>query len=167
MRSGGTLKKAGQGRKISILLMDDSAAIRGYFRDLLRETEFALWEAPDCGQAARYLAARDLAVDILLAEAMVDGRPCGWELALQMPSLRPGSKVILMSTRYLDALQAHDTYVKRGLYLWGVEFLPKPFTRGSLLNRLREVWAHGATPRLESASGVGRLGLDGFEATGC
>lgn len=152
-------------RKISILLVDDNAPMRAYIRNLLKDTEFTLWEAADCPTAMRYLQAPDLAVDMMLSEIVVE-TPCGWDLAAQVSMLRPQAKVILMSSRYLDALQGHKPYITQGLYLWGVEFLPKPFSRDQLMERLREVWAHGATLRLESATGLGRLGSEGFETTG-
>lgn len=143
-------------RKISVLLVDDNVAVREHVRSLLRGTEFALWEATDCAQAERFIASRDLAVDILLSEIA----PCGWDLAVQAVQLRPRVRVLLMSSRYLDTVQGHGLYVRQGIYIRGVEFIPKPFTRDSLLGRLREVWAHGPLVRLESASGIlGRLGM--------
>lgn len=147
------------------MLVDDSAPMREYIRNILKGSEFTLWEAPDCPTAMRYLQATDLAVDMMLSEIVVE-TPCGWDLAAQVSLLRPQAKVILMSSRYLDALQGHKPYITQGLYLWGVEFLPKPFGRDQLMERLREVWTHGATVRLESATGLGRLGSTDFDVTG-
>lgn len=137
-------------RKVSVLLVDNNVAVREHVRNLLRGTEFTLWEAADAATAEKFLASQDLAVDILLAE--IDTR--GWDLAIQVVQVRPLARVLLMSSRYLDTVQSHGLYIKQGIFIRGVEFIPKPFTRESLLARLREVWAHGPRVRLESASGV-------------
>lgn len=146
-------------RKISVLLVDNSAGVREHVRKALLGTEFTLWEASDCSTAEKFLASRNLAVDILLGE--ID--TCGWELAIQVVQFRPEARVLLMSSRYLDTVQSHGLYIKQGLFIRGVEFIPKPFNRSFLLDRLREIWAHGPRVRLESASGI--LGGPGTGAT--
>lgn len=144
-------------RKTSILLVDDNARLREHVKSMIDRTEFTLWEAADVATAERFLASPKLAVDILLADITVENSG-GWELALQSASLRPRTKVLLMSSRYLDAVQSHGLYVRQGLYLRGVAFLPKPFGRDDLLARLRDLWKHGPAVRLESASGSLLLG---------
>jgi DNA-binding NarL/FixJ family response regulator len=144
-------------RKISVLLVDDSPLMRGHILDLLEGTEFTCWEAASGEEAEHYLDSPKLAVDILLSEVSV-GRRSGWDLAIQIATLRPRTKVLLMSSRYLDAVQSHGLYIRQGLYLRGAEFLPKPFPRDTLLSRLRKLWLHGPALRLESVSNFGVTG---------
>lgn len=146
-------------KKVSILLVDGNARLRDHIKDMLRDTEFTLWEAADGATAERFLASPKLAVDILLADVTLD-HSGGWDLAIQCASVRPRTKVLLMSSRYLDAVQNHGLYVRQGLYLRGVAFLPKPFGREDLVSRLRDLWKHGPTVRLESTSGSSLLGRE-------
>lgn len=144
-------------RKISVLLVDDNPAVLSYVKALLEGSEFTCWEAEDGVAAEHYLTSPKLAVDILLSEVAV-GAKSGWDLAIKVATLRPRTKVLLMSSRYLDAVQSHGLYIRQGIYLRGVEFLPKPFTPEVLLSRLRAIWSHGPVIRLESASGFGIQG---------
>lgn len=144
-------------RKISILLVDDNPAMREYIRSILEGSEFTCWEAGNGDAAEHYLTSPRLAVDILLSEVAV-GAKSGWELAIQVATLRPRTKVLLMSSRYLDAVQSHGLYIRQGIFLRGVEFLSKPFTRDILLARLRGLWHHGPVVRLESVSNYGIQG---------
>jgi len=144
-------------RKISVLLVDDNPAMREYVRSLLEGTEFSCWEAANGDAAEHYLTSPKLAVDLLLSEVAV-GPKSGWDLAIQVATLRPRTKVLLMSSRYLDAVQSHGLYIRQGLYLRGVEFLSKPFTRETALARLRALWQYGPVVRLESVSQYGIQG---------
>lgn len=140
--------------KISILLADDSGGFRTYVTEMLKGTEFTVWEAHDSPSARKFLASPKLAVDILLTDTFE--RPeIGWELALDAATLRPGIKVLLMSSRYLDAVQSHASYVHQGVILVGAEFILKPFSRSTLIARLQALWKTGPHVRLEQVSGVG------------
>jgi DNA-binding response OmpR family regulator len=142
-------------RKVSVLLVDNSARVREHVRKGLAGTEFALWEAADYSAGEKFLASPKLAVDILLAE--IDSR--GWDLAIQVVQHRPQARVLLTSSRYLDTVQSHGLYIRQGIFIRGVEFIAKPFNLDALVVRLREVWAHGPHVRLESASGIlGQMG---------
>ena len=71
-------------------------------------------------------------MDLLLTDIVMpglDGRAVADKLRPRHPSLR----VLYMSGYTQDAI------VQRGVLDAGIEFLPKPFTRATLLARVREV----------------------------
>lgn len=151
--------------KISILLVNGSGGFRNHVKSMLQGSEFTIWEAHDSPTARNFLASPKIAIDILLCD-IFERSSAGWDLAIEAAFLRPGIKILLMSSRYLDAVQGHDHYIHQGLCLRGTEFILKPFTQENLLNRLQTLWEIGPTVRLDPVSGYGIPGPSGRRVGG-
>ena len=70
-------------------------------------------------------------IDLLLTDVVMPGLD-GRELASQMAALRPGLRVLYMSG-YAD-----DVIVHRGVLVQRTLLVQKPFTKGTLLQKVRE-----------------------------
>ncbi len=90
-------------------------------------------EAKDGIEALQMVEARGVnCIDLLLTDVIMP-RMGGKELADRLKSLRPEIRV-LFTSGYTD-----DAIVHHGVLDAGIAFLPKPFTRASLAQKVREV----------------------------
>ena len=114
------------------LLVEDAEPLREVVRQFLQQGGYNVLVAGD-GTAA--LAAARLhpgPIHLLLTDVVMPGLS-GPQLAQELRIARPGMRVLFMSGYTDEALGRH------GVLEEGIALLEKPFTRGSLLRKLREV----------------------------
>jgi CheY-like chemotaxis protein len=115
----------------AILVVEDEPALRELTCALLEDSGYTVIESTgveDAIQTAKDLRRR---IDLLLTDVVMP-RLDGRELANQMGALRPGLKVLYMSG-YTD-----DVIVHRGVLAQGMLLVQKPFTKSTLLQKVRE-----------------------------
>jgi two-component system, cell cycle sensor histidine kinase and response regulator CckA len=117
----------------TILLVEDDALLRALTRTLLSEAGYLVLEAENA-EVALALAERHAAPIHLLLTDVVLPRVGGRQLADQLCARRPETKVLFMSG------YTNDSIVRHGVVESAVELLQKPFTRISLLSRIRGVF---------------------------
>jgi len=114
----------------TILLVEDDALVRALTRTLLSQAGYHVLEAENA-EAALALAERHSAAIHLLLTDVVLPRVGGRQLADQLCARRPETKVLFMSG------YTNDSIIRHGVVDSAVELLQKPFTRVSLLRRIR------------------------------
>ncbi len=115
----------------TILVVDDEAGIRGLMRKILRRERYVVVEAGSAEEALAAAEAHGQPFDLLLTDVMLPGM-LGPELARQMYAAQPSLKVLYISG------YTPDEAVRSGDSPPGARFLPKPFTLGALLSKVRE-----------------------------
>lgn len=119
----------------TILLVDDEPLVRGLCRAFLAD-DYAVLEA-DVGPSALEVCRQyDGPIHLLLTDLMMP-KMNGVELVLQVCQLRPATRVLFMSAYAEPSLR--ETIVREH----PLRFLQKPFTRQSLLAKIRMVLASG------------------------
>jgi CheY-like chemotaxis protein len=125
----------------TILLVEDSDAVRNLAKRILRGLGYTVLTAHD-GREALELASTDQSrIDLLLTDVVMPNM-CGRQLAEEITSRRPSIKVLYMSG-YTD-----DVIIQKGVHERGADFIEKPFTAATLGERVRA--------RLDSARAVVR-----------
>jgi DNA-binding response OmpR family regulator len=115
----------------SILVVDDEAGIRGLMRKILRRERYDVVEAGSAEEALAVAAARAKPFELLLTDVMLPGM-LGPDLARKMQEGQASLKVLFISG------YTEDEAVRAGEHMTGARFLPKPFTLGALLGKVRE-----------------------------
>jgi PAS domain S-box-containing protein len=131
----GTAKSPSNDRDLAkgsetILLVEDDALVRALTRTLLSEAGYHVLEAENA-EAALAVAERHTASIHLLLTDVVLPRVGGRQLADQLCARRPETRVLFMSG------YTNDSIIRHGVVDSAVELLQKPFTRVSLLRRVR------------------------------
>jgi two-component system cell cycle sensor histidine kinase/response regulator CckA len=116
----------------TILLAEDSAAVRVAARQILERLGYTVLEAPS-GRDALNIASKRVAPIHLLLTDVVMPEMSGRELTEQFARLRPDAKVLYMSG-YTD-----DAIVRHGILRPGIAYLQKPFSPDTLARKVREV----------------------------
>jgi len=124
-----TVVGAGQ----TVLLAEDEDAVRLLASRVLRKQGYRVLEAADGVEAVRVADNYGGFIHVLLTDVVMP-RMGGRELVERLLPLRPGMRVIYMSGYTDDALLQHG--VSTGASAW---FMEKPFTPGTLVNKLRQV----------------------------
>lgn len=130
----GEAKTPGAVRAETVLVVEDSAEVRAYSAEVLRELGYLVLEAPD-GQGALALLERPGAarVDLLFTDVILPGGMTGPALAERARALHPGLKV-LFTTGY-----AQSASERAGWVAPGSELITKLFTYADLAARTRAV----------------------------
>jgi PAS domain S-box-containing protein len=116
----------------TILLVEDSAAVRALAREILEKAGYTVIEAGGGPEAIDLCTNVDVAID-LVATDLVMPRMSGRELAARIAEILPRARVL-----YFSAYS--DTHVlTRGLIEPGASFIQKPFVPATLLRKVREV----------------------------
>jgi PAS domain S-box-containing protein len=125
-----------QGRGETLLVVEDEDSVRQLAARLLRDSGYEVIEAAGGEEALEALDGGP--VDLLLTDVVMSGMS-GRELAERLTASRPELPVLFMSG-YTD-----DVVVRHGVARDGRSFLPKPFTRETLLRAVSEVFSrrHG------------------------
>jgi len=116
-------------RKRTILVVDDAEVIRKMVCAMLVQNGYDCVEASDGHEALRTLA--DGPVHLVLTDVVMPGMG-GAELATRLAVERPEMRVVFMSG-YSDHPVVQD--IERTASI----FLPKPFTAGVLIAKIRQV----------------------------
>ena len=114
----------------TILLVEHSDPLRALAKEFLRGNGYAVLEAGNGREAIRISKAFGGPIHLLLADVTMPGMG-GKELAERLASLRPGIKALFMSG-YSD-----EGIVNSAMFGGGMAFLEKPFSRDTLLQRVR------------------------------
>jgi PAS domain S-box-containing protein len=115
----------------TILIVEDNAGLHKLVNRLLASAGYTVLGAPNGAEALRLLQARAQPVHLLLTDVVMP-QMSGRQLVERLAAVAPNLKVLYMSG-YTD-----DTIVRHGLLDARAPFLNKPFTRSTLLQKVRE-----------------------------
>jgi two-component system, cell cycle sensor histidine kinase and response regulator CckA len=115
-----------------VLLVENAEPLRALAKDFLKSSGYAVLEAENGKEALRIASAYGGPIQLLLTDVIMPGMG-GKQLAQQLTSLRPATKVLYMSG------YPNDGIVQSGILATGLVFLEKPFTREILLRKVRQV----------------------------
>jgi CheY-like chemotaxis protein len=116
----------------TILLVEDEQTVRELIAEMLRRQGYQVLEAKD-GLEALELAGQLNGTLSLLVTDVIMPRMNGKELANKMVQVHPHVKTLFISG-YTD-----DMIARHGVLEAGVEFIEKPFSSASLVNRVHQV----------------------------
>ncbi len=116
----------------TILVCEDEDSVRRLTVLQLREAGYLVLEAENGDQALRLAAETGKAVDLLVTDVIMpymDGKTLSQELAVSLPGLK---------TLYVSGYTAH-AIARHGVLDQGTDFIEKPFSRMTLLTRIRQI----------------------------
>jgi CheY-like chemotaxis protein len=116
----------------TILLVEDEDAVRQLVCTTLEELGYSVLTAQDGFTALALVDKLTYPVDILLTDVVMP-QMSGRELAEKLSQKIPQLKVLFMSG-YMD-----DAVVRHGILTAQVDFLPKPFSKFALAEKVRSV----------------------------
>jgi signal transduction histidine kinase/ActR/RegA family two-component response regulator len=116
----------------TVLLVENAEPLRALAKEFLKNSGYAVLDAENGKEALRIASAFGGPIHLLLTDVIMPGMG-GKQLAAQLTSLRPATKVLYMSG------YPNDGIVQSGILATGVVFLEKPFTREILLRKVRQV----------------------------
>ncbi len=125
------LEKEFPGGSETILVVEDEVALRELTCVLLQDAGYTVLEASEVEDAISTAKDSRRKIDLLLTDVVMP-RLDGRELANQLLALRPDMKILFMSG-YTD-----DVIVHREALTKGVKLVQKPFTKATLLRKVRE-----------------------------
>jgi DNA-binding NtrC family response regulator len=114
----------------TILVVEDDELLRDLVVRMLQDAGYQVIEAKNAEAALDIVKASKAGIDLLLTDAIMPGKS-GAELLQQAKSIRPELHSLLMSG------YTGDLVALRGGRLPQASFLEKPFTRRSLLGKVR------------------------------
>ncbi|CAN0575678.1 unnamed protein product, partial [Laminaria digitata] len=116
----------------TILVVEDEEMVRVLAQRLLSLSGYHVLVARTGEEAIQLCESYTGAVDLLLTDVVMPGID-GAQLAAQLCAARPQLRV-LFTSGYPD-----DVIANRGVLDEGIEFLPKPYSRATLSQKVREV----------------------------
>ncbi len=116
----------------TILVVEDEGGIRALVRKILRRQNYEVIEAGSADEALEAVANFKGHIDLLITDMSLP-KQNGRQLAEELKQTLPDLKVLYVSG-YTDDPAVSDRELPEG-----AAFLQKPFTLGSLLNKVREV----------------------------
>jgi DNA-binding response OmpR family regulator len=116
----------------TILLVEDEEALRQLICVMLERGGYCVLEAVDGAQALEICRKCDAPIDLLLTDVVMP-KMNGQALARQVGELSPKTRVLFMSGHPQSVIATN------GLLEQGADLLLKPFTRDSLLAKVREI----------------------------
>jgi len=116
----------------TILLVEDAQPVRELASELLESNGYKVLQAANGADAVRLAEKYQEPIQLLLSDVVMPGLD-GRKLADHMVRTHPGIKVLYMSGFTDDAIIHH------GVLDSGVALLEKPFTKASLLRKVREI----------------------------
>lgn len=121
-----------------VLVVEDDAPIRELAASVLETAGYTVLTAPDGVDAMVLLNARTGPVDLLLVDVVMPHMG-GYELLKHVRKVRPDAKFLFTSGYSPDAVHT-NFIIKQGLHL-----LQKPYSRDTLLRKIREILDGRAT----------------------
>ena len=115
----------------TVLVVDDSDALRMLARRVLERHGYRVLDAPDAEAAVAAAEEHEGPIHLLLSDLSMPGRS-GIELARDLAAERPGLRVVFTSG------QSSDSALQQGLLEEGTTLLEKPWRAAELLRRVRE-----------------------------
>jgi two-component system, cell cycle sensor histidine kinase and response regulator CckA len=127
----------------TILLVEDDEMVRTLVRETLARGGYKVLDAPDPVEAKKISDAFRGRIHLLITDVVLP-KVSGREFAAQVTRKRPDIKIMYMSG-YTDS-----AVVNSGILQKEVAFLQKPFTPGSLSDKVRDVLEDGNRTRRAS-----------------
>ncbi len=115
----------------TVLVVEDSDALAKLIGRFLTSSGYTVHTARRADEALTLLARYGPAIQLVLTDVIMP-QMSGRQLAERIARIRPGTKILYMSG-YTD-----DTVVRHGVVDARVPFLSKPFTKTTLLQKVRE-----------------------------
>jgi len=116
----------------TVLVVEDNDSLRQLTCEFLVGAGYAVLAAQDGAEAIRIAGGHSGEIHLLLTDIVMPGIN-GHELAQRLASLRPDTKVLYASG------YAGVAVLQQGVLEEGSSFLPKPFSRDALAQKVREV----------------------------
>src|SRR5579884_888037 len=116
----------------TVLLVEDEDILRAFTRQVLRSLGYTVLDAANATEALTVSAAHPDTIHLLATDVVMPGTG-GQQLAEQMLALRPDLRVLYLSGYTSEAI------VRHGVLQAEINFLRKPFTAGTLAQKIREV----------------------------
>lgn len=116
----------------TVLLVENADSLRNLAKELLKASGYAVLDADSGREALRIASSFSGPIHLLLTDVIMPGMG-GKQLAEQLISLRPATRVLYMSG------YSNDGIVQSGILESGALLLEKPFTREILLRKVRQV----------------------------
>jgi two-component system, cell cycle sensor histidine kinase and response regulator CckA len=117
---------------VTILIVDDSAAMRRLASEILKRAGYRTLVAADAAEALQICESHAEPIELLLSDVMMPGMN-GRELADRARAVRSNMKVLLMSGHTEDVL------AEQGAHDPSLSFLQKPITPRALAAKVKEV----------------------------
>lgn len=117
----------------TILVVEDEAGIRALVRKILRRQGFTVLEAANGEEAMKVCKEQAAKIDLLITDVVMP-KMGGRQLAESLREHCTGDIKVLYVSGYTD-----DAALYAGDFPPGTAFLQKPFTLGSLLDKVKEV----------------------------
>ncbi|MFH1741741.1 MAG: response regulator, partial [bacterium] len=115
-----------------ILLVEDDEYVRRCLSQILAEYGYGVLTAKRGSQALEAAKQHTGPIDLLLTDVIMPGMS-GWDLAKELVSRRPETKVLFVSGYTDDAIAHHRVFKK------GIHFIEKPVMPETLARKVREV----------------------------
>jgi PAS domain S-box-containing protein len=131
LSTGNRRAKVRQGSE-TVLLVENTESLRNLAKELLKASGYAVLDAENGREALRIASSFSGPIHLLLTDVIMPGMG-GKQLAEQLASLRPATRVLYMSG------YSNDGIVQSGILESGALLLEKPFTREILLRKVRQV----------------------------
>jgi len=119
----------------TILLVEDEEAVRRLARRVLEGVGYRVLEAASGWEALTLADGWQGRLDLVVTDVIMPGMS-GQELSARLRQQRPGLRILYVSGYTDDAILQHGTLLPN------TAFLQKPFSPGSLAQRVREVLGH-------------------------
>jgi CheY-like chemotaxis protein len=119
----------------TILLVEDEEAVRRLARRVLEGVGYQVLEAASGWEALALADGWRDKLDLVVTDVIMPGMS-GQELSARLREQRPGLRILYVSGYTDDAILQHGTLLPN------TAFLQKPFSPGSLAQRVREVLGH-------------------------
>jgi PAS domain S-box-containing protein len=131
LSSGNLRTEVRQGSE-TVLLVENTESVRNLAKELLKSSGYAVLDAESGREALRIASSFSGPIHLLLTDVIMPGMG-GKQLAEQLTSLRPATRVLYMSG------YSNDGIVQSGILESGALLVEKPFTREILLRKVRQV----------------------------
>lgn len=112
-----------------VLVVEDEDAVRLLISRVLEKRGYRVTALTDGAQALEFIQERKGGIDLVIADLMLP-KINGASIAEQIRQLDPQAKIILISG-----------YMDHGLEDSGIDFLQKPFTPSTLIEKVEAVMA--------------------------
>src|SRR6185436_10805232 len=123
----------------TVLLVEDEELVRELVHDFLVSAGYDVLEARDAEEALGIAASTDSTIDLVVTDVVLPGMN-GSELAAKLRELSPRIRVLYVSGYPGTGVFGQDTFGP------GADFLPKPFTRQMLTQKLRDMLGTPLSP---------------------
>jgi len=122
----------------TILVVEDEEGVRRGVQRILRHSGYTVLVAADPAQALSLAEDYAAPIDLVLTDVVMP-MMSGVELAARLNALRPDAKVLFMSGHARDSLSNDSLGTGSGGTPRVVEFLQKPFSRQTLVEKVESV----------------------------